>query len=560
MTLVNNTYDEVGRLKSDSRNGNAKLKTEYAYNVRSWTKSITGTLFSQTLNYQEAITGNTPCYNGNISSMSWKAGSETSPRGYRFTYDGLSRLKDALYGEGTTLAANTDRFNEQVTGYDKMGNILGLKRYGQTAASTYGLIDHLALTYNGNRLQAVKDAATNSVYGNGTEFKDGSNQTTEYTYDKNGNLTKDLNKDISKIGYNLLNLPDEVTFANGNSIRYEYAADGTKLRTVHKTGATTLTTDYCGNAVYENGVLRMLLNEAGYVSFPDRKFHFYLKDHQGNTRVVADKDGNVEETNAYYPFGGTFTSTASVQPYKYNGKELDAKNGLNWYDYGARQYDPTLGRFMKIDRYSEKYYTLSPFQYGVNSPTNNIDINGDSIAVLNHGEGMHMAILIQNNAGKWQYYSVNGDNVYVLGKFKGGRKFDDIAVGEFTNPQEFLDSEYNSAGKSDDNTINHYGFSEGYIIPTTEEQDNIIRDSFVDISRNEDYDLLGNNCSTTVQKAMEAAGLKTYESDIRKIPIDYGIGESYISIKSQRPIIPSHSFRAIIRSNPQGKLVYRKNN
>ncbi|WP_187367667.1 hypothetical protein, partial [Bacteroides bouchesdurhonensis] len=81
VTLVDNTYDEVGRLKSDARNGNAKLKTEYAYNVRSWTKSITGTLFSQTLNYQEAITGNAPCYNGNISSMSWKAGSETSPRG-----------------------------------------------------------------------------------------------------------------------------------------------------------------------------------------------------------------------------------------------------------------------------------------------------------------------------------------------------------------------------------------------------------------------------------------------------------------------------------------------
>ena len=56
----------------------------------------------------------------------------------------------------------------------------------------------------------------------------------EYAYNKHGNLIKDLNKDISKIGYNLLNLPDEVTFANGNSIRYEYAADGTKLRTAHK--------------------------------------------------------------------------------------------------------------------------------------------------------------------------------------------------------------------------------------------------------------------------------------------------------------------------------------
>ncbi|WP_455963929.1 RHS repeat domain-containing protein, partial [Bacteroides bouchesdurhonensis] len=173
----------------------------------------------------------------------------------------------------------------------------------------------------------------------------------------------DLNKDISKIGYNLLNLPDEVTFANGNSIRYEYAADGTKLRTVHKTGATTLTTDYCGNAVYENGVLKMLLNEAGYVSFSDRKFHFYLKDHQGNVRVVADKDGNVEETNAYYPFGGTFTSTNSVQPYKYNGKELDAKNGLNWYDYGARQYDAAIGRWHAIVQKCEKYNYLSLYVY-----------------------------------------------------------------------------------------------------------------------------------------------------------------------------------------------------
>ncbi|MEY8709010.1 RHS repeat-associated core domain-containing protein [Bacteroides faecichinchillae] len=131
-------------------------------------------------------------------------------------------------------------------------------------------------------------------------------------------------------------------------MQYDYVVDGTKLRSVHKTGATTLTTDYCGNAVYENGVLRMLLNEAGYVSFPDRKYHFYLKDHQGNTRVVADKDGNVEETNAYYPFGGTFTSTNSVQPYKNNGKELDQNNGPSWYDYGARHYDAAIGRFMKM--------------------------------------------------------------------------------------------------------------------------------------------------------------------------------------------------------------------
>lgn len=62
--------------------------------------------------------------------MKWKAGTETIFRGYKFTYDGLSRLKNAVYGEGDNLSLNTNRFSEQVTGYDKQGNILGLSRYG----------------------------------------------------------------------------------------------------------------------------------------------------------------------------------------------------------------------------------------------------------------------------------------------------------------------------------------------------------------------------------------------------------------------------------------------
>ena len=179
-------------------------------------------------------------------------------------------------------------------------------------------------------------------------------------------------------------------FGNGNSVEYEYTTDGVKLRTVHKTGSTTLTTDYCGNAVYENGVLKMLLNEAGYVSFPDRKYHFYLKDHQGNIRVVADKDGNVEETNSYYPFGGMFTSTANVQPYKYNGKELDLKNGLNWYDYGARHYDAALGRWHVVDPMSEKFYSCNSYVYCNNNPVLYKDPDGRWIvnaisAIVNAG-------------------------------------------------------------------------------------------------------------------------------------------------------------------------------
>ncbi len=338
-----------------------------------------------------------PCYNGNISSVFWRTAQNdasnalvSSPeRGYLFTYDGLSRLKDAVYGEGTSLNQNRNRFNEQITGYDKMGNILGLLRYGQTGTDSYGLIDNLNLTYHGNQLQSVYDNATNCVFGNGMEFKDAAHETVEYAYDKNGNLTKDLNKNITGIQYNILNLPSHISFADGSSIEYEYAADGSKVRTTHVINNDTTTTVYCGNAIYENGSLTMLLNEAGYYSFQDKKFHFYIKDHQGNVRVVADEDGQVDEVNDYYPFGGLMSNACNnVQPYKYNDKELDRKGGLDWYDYGARMYDATLGRFMKTDRFSEKYVSLSPYQYGANNPVNNIEINGDSIIILSNPNGL----------------------------------------------------------------------------------------------------------------------------------------------------------------------------
>ena len=380
ITLADYAYDNLGRLQSKSLHGSATNKLTYAYNVRSWLTGISGSKFTQNLYYN---TGNgTAKYNGSISSMTWKAGNESTIRGYKFTYDGLSRLMNATYGETAGINTNTNRFSENVTAYDKNGNIKTLQRYGQTAASSYGLIDNLTFTLGGNLLSRVDDAAAASAYNGGFEFKDGVKQANEYTYDSNGNLTKDLNKGISNISYNCLNLPSAVTFSDGSTIVYTYAVDGAKLKTVHKIGGTTTTTDYCGNVIYENGVQKLLLTEEGYVTLSDGKYHYYLKDHQGNNRVVINQSGTVEEANHYYPFGGVFASSGNVQPYKYNGKEYDGKKGLNWYDYGARHYDAALGRFTTNDRFSEKYHSLSPYQYGANNPVNTIDINGDSLLIV----------------------------------------------------------------------------------------------------------------------------------------------------------------------------------
>ena len=385
ITLFENVYDSLGRLSACVYHGVSSAPVTYSYNIRGWLTGIRHPLFSQMLYYTDGP--GRACYNGNISSMSWKSGNEAVERGYKFMYDGLSRLSDALYGEGPKLSVNINRFNEQVTGYDKMGNILGLKRYGQTSATGYDVIDDLSLSYAGNRLKKVADRSGTSAFNNGFEFKDGVDLSTEYEYDENGNLTKDLNKNITAIQYNCLNLPSRVMFANGNSISYLYDAAGRKLRTVHVLEGDSVTTDYCGNVVYENGVPQILLTEVGYVSLTDGKYHYYLKDHQGNNRVVVDEEGTVEEVNHYYPFGGVFSSTGDAQPYKYNGKELDRKGGLDWYDYGARHYDSVLGRWNGVDPSCEKHYSWSPYVYCKNNPVLRIDPDGKDDYVINyHGQ------------------------------------------------------------------------------------------------------------------------------------------------------------------------------
>ncbi len=368
-TLIENTYDELGRLKTSRKNEQANLTTTYAYNIRSWLKSSSSPLFSQTLYYNDAYVNSTPRYNGNISAMSWSTFGENKTRGYTFVYDNLSRLTAAGYLENGTLNGN---FATSYA-YDKHGNMTFLSRRGNTGTSTYGLIDNLSLTYVGNQLLKVEDTGTNVTLSQSMDFKNYSNAAREYYYDKNGNLTQDLNKGVTEITYNLLNLPQTLSLSNSfgsANNTYVYAADGRKL----KTSIGSKTTDYCGNVIYENGMLKRILLEGGYIE--NGSYNFYLTDHLGNNRVVVNAGGSVMQTNHYYPFGMSFAegTTTSLQPYKYNGKELDMERGLNWYDFDARMYDGM--RFTTRDPLQEKYPWISPYTYCNNNPMRYIDPTG----------------------------------------------------------------------------------------------------------------------------------------------------------------------------------------
>ena len=115
------------------------------------------------------------------------------------------------------------------------------------------------------------------------------------------------------------------------------------------------------------------------------EYYFYIKDYQGNIRVVLNQSNQPIELNSYYPYGGLMaaTTTEGTQPYKYSTKELDRENGLDWYDFHARQMDPMVPRFTTIDPKCEKYYAISPYAYCAGNPIAYIDPNGEKIYVSN---------------------------------------------------------------------------------------------------------------------------------------------------------------------------------
>ncbi|PWG77917.1 RHS repeat domain-containing protein, partial [Pararcticibacter amylolyticus] len=257
-----------------------------------------------------------------------------------YTYDPVNRL--------TTAASShaSNKLGETLT-YDKMGNIQSLAR------GNYG---SLAYTYDGNRLSSVSG------------FKTGS-----FGYDANGNTTTDGTRNLT-ITYNELNLPSQVT-GNGTAT-YTYDATGNKIRSV-QAGTTR---DYIAGIQYTNGTIDFIQTEEGRAvrnTDGTYRYEYDLKDHLGNTRVSTDAAGNVIQEDEYYAFGlnAPVYAAGTKNKYLYNGKEIQDVL-TDQYDYGARFYDPLLGRWNAVDPLAEKFYLFSPYNYGLNNPMIMVDPDG----------------------------------------------------------------------------------------------------------------------------------------------------------------------------------------
>ncbi|SHL80006.1 DUF6443 domain-containing protein [Chryseobacterium polytrichastri] len=398
--LVENTYNDIGQLinkKTGNTTGTPLQSIDNTYNIRGWLTSVNnpnnaasfnGKLFGFELKYENpANTAFAPVkYNGNISEFDWKTANGNMLRRYAYNYDKLDRLKDASYHEPSTTVPVTDGYSEFLT-YDVNGNIQTLKRY-QAYDNTPLLIDDLNYEiYKGNQLIKVTDISTNSL-----GYSAGGNT---IGYDLNGNMINHLDKGITDISYNYLNLPKEVKFAQyNNNLKFIYRADGIKLQKAYtyyssKSGLMlTENTEYLDGFQYEDkggaSSLQFFPTSEGYYDFQKKRYVYNYEDHVGNIRLAYYKgDNNVatidKETN-YYPFGleyqgynGTYTQTPNYT-YGFQGQEKQKETG--WSSFKWRNSIPELGRFFNVDPLAEKMPSWSPYAFCFNNPVKYTDPDG----------------------------------------------------------------------------------------------------------------------------------------------------------------------------------------
>jgi len=368
-------YDELGQVKQKRLHGitgGSFIQTvDYRYNERGWLTAINNPMavdqshvFGMQIQY-----GNKPgTFNGNIGTVSWQTmvpaglGLSQQLQSYTYDYDKTNKLEKAVYDS----QGKTNWFNEEIS-YDIMGNVQALKR--NNGAS--GLLNNLTYNYvyngiNGNKLASVADG------GSG-------NASSSYTYDTNGNQISSSKNGITNISYNFLNLPESYTKGStGEVLNYTYDATGNKIA---KQLGSQITKYFSGIQYAGNTIDFIMTDEGRALPGSPYTYEYFLKDHLGNIRAIVKQDGSISQVQDYYPFGldmnpGNQLTGSPINNYKYNGKEKQNELGLDQLDYGARFYDPVVGRWNTPDPMAELDRAWSPYNYARNSPIRFIDPDG----------------------------------------------------------------------------------------------------------------------------------------------------------------------------------------
>ena len=401
------------------------------------------------------------------------------------------------------------------------------------------------------------------------------------------NHYQNVSRRIARIDYDLRNNPIRIQFTDGNVTRYVYSATGEKLRVIYQTAVPNITvaigstrelmpseilftdsTDYLlgGALTLKNGRIDMYQFDEGYCQATQYNatqdnftFLYYDRDHLGNVRQVTKamgSTGTVMQTMNYYPFGAQFcdgsAASGDVQPYKYNGKELDKMHGLNTYDYGARQYNPVTARWDRMDPLAEKYSPYSPYMYCLGNPIKYVDPDGRDAWVLTWATQSsdatgttrigHTGIVVENfnssyeSKGTYTYYDLwpsaanlggkaavqNVDAVYNSQSFyiltNGEKNVDYSALERYMSEHDMSQLPGMLQNNISENSINGYG--EGYApdgiirLGLDGQQSYQLQKEYISlIQQGEPYNGESNNCTTFVAKGINNSGVGTIKEE-----------------------------------------------
>lgn len=458
--LCRNSYNNLGQLSSQII-GNNLTKTNYGYNVRGWLNSISNPWYSQRLYYDTNRDGSTASLCGNLNAQSWEMNYHYGSAGlsgvysgaYDYNYDELDRIMNANYTEFYRKEKRKDEitftdvaftslpdYSTDYT-YDLQGNATSIVRHAvdDKLAMT---CDSVIIEYSGNQMVKLRDVSGNTLYG-GQDIKDKIDKAIEYNYDSNGNMISDLNRSICSVSYNELNLPQHISFTNGYAIDYIYDAIGRKLKTIYSIDYRTvfspeelenlpedeeaveiiLMREYCGRYTYSDGKIERIETDNGFINSTGN-YNYYIKDYQGNIHITLQHDGTMLDRSMYYPYGsGFYDMNSRSGRFQFAGKELDKMQNLNMYDFGARFYDPSLGRFSTSDPLCERHYGVSPYLYCAGNPNKYNDPLGldwisaqfDNHIFIFFDNRVESVDDITNNYGRdlenWTYLGDNGQIV-----------------------------------------------------------------------------------------------------------------------------------------------------
>lgn len=375
-------YNALGQVSGKKIGGdianNNPLETQvFDYNIRGWllgvnrdfalTPGDASHYFGFDLGYDKtAITRsngsavlpgyNVAAYNGNINGTIWKGRGDDVLRRYDFSYDAVNRLIRADYQQHSYSNWNNTEMDYSVEnlGYDQNGNIMSMRQRGWTLGGTaHNVVDDLLYTYKkygvSNQLQNVIDLANapatklgdfraSQTYlnnlGIGNKNAANANAYNDYTYDDNGNLKRDLNKDIGTatadgLSYNYLNLTESVQVTTKGTITYTYDATGVKLKKVVSENSQQPKTTLYLFGVYEDDVLQYLPQEEGRIR-PSTSacnptpfaFDYLLKDHLGNVRATLTDECKQD----MYPAATMEPGSASTEEAVYSNLPQTSSN------------------------------------------------------------------------------------------------------------------------------------------------------------------------------------------------------------------------------------------